>query len=83
MSGCAGGYMPSVDTGPERRHTATLQNSDEGEMKLYKIDLIHKTWDWDASFQFQAPDARRARLWVLLKLVNPGSWLVVRARQVK
>lgn len=49
-------------------------------MKLYSIILIHRLHDWDASFKFQAPNARTARRWALAKLAMPGDWLVVKAR---
>lgn len=50
---------------------------------LYRVELIHKVFDWDASFTFSARNARDARMFALAKLAMPGAWIVTRARRVK
>ena len=51
--------------------------------KKYKVSIIHRVYDWDSSFTMQAPDAKTARKWAMLKLAHPHMWLAVKAEQVK
>ena len=52
-------------------------------LRLYDIRLIHRQFDWNASFQFLAPNARKAREWALWKMKDEASWLVTSARIAK
>ena len=49
---------------------------------LYEVKLIHRLWAWDATLGFAATDARNARKWAVLKMADPGDWLVVTAKRV-
>lgn len=49
---------------------------------VYRIKLIHRVMDWDAQFQFCAPNARKARQWAKAKLDEPAAWLVLSASRV-
>jgi len=50
-------------------------------MYLYRVRFIHRQYDWDAEFQFAAPDAKTARKWAAMKLANQSDWLFVEARR--
>lgn len=50
---------------------------------LYNVHCIHRRNDWDATFEFKAPDAKTARKWALNKLAEADMWIVVRAKRVK
>lgn len=49
----------------------------------YKVKLIHRYNDWDATLQYLAPTAPTARKWALNKMSNPDDWIIVSARRVK
>lgn len=48
---------------------------------LYRVKLIHTLYDWDCEFTYEAPDARTARKWALVKLAD-NRWIVISARRV-
>ena len=50
-------------------------------MHLYEVKLIHRVFDWDASFSYAAANARQARKWALYKLTHPENWLIVSAKR--
>lgn len=49
-------------------------------MRLYRVEFIHKMHDWNASFEFAAPNARTAATWARAKLASPADWLKTKAR---
>lgn len=63
------------------RHIAQEMRRDSP--RLYRIDLIHWVYGWDASFKFRAADAKQARRFAKMKLVNAENWIITRARLVK
>lgn len=54
----------------------------EHTMHRYHVRLIHRVHDWDASFTFNAPDARTAKKWALCKMLNREAWLAVEAKRL-
>lgn len=51
--------------------------------ELYKVTLIHKTYDWDAELKFKASGKAEAHEWALSKMSTPEQWLVTKAEVVK
>lgn len=48
-------------------------------MTVYRVQLIHRLYDWDCVLKFAAPDSKTARTWAIQKMAEPDKWIVIKA----